>query len=179
MSRTKFPSRGENHVSWKGGQFKDSSGRVQVWTLDGYVYRYRLVIEEHLGRKLSRREIVHHINEIIDDDRIENLQVMSISEHMKLHNSGEKHPMYGKPRTEETKARLSESKKGKKINISDEARELMRNSGERNGMFGRKHSEETRKKMAEKAKNRIITEETRKTLSEAQTRRWAKLRGSR
>ena len=31
--------------------------------------------------------MVHHINEIKDDNRLENLQVLTVSEHIKLHNS--------------------------------------------------------------------------------------------
>ena len=54
-------------------------------TKQGYVFRYRLVMEKVLGRLLTDDEIVHHINEITDDDRPENLQVMTQSEHAKLH----------------------------------------------------------------------------------------------
>jgi hypothetical protein len=41
-----------------------------------------------LGRKLSPNEVVHHKNEDYTDDRIENLEVMTRSEHMKLHRTG-------------------------------------------------------------------------------------------
>lgn len=53
---------------------------------NGYVKRSRLVMEEHLGRYLSRDEHVHHLNEIRDDDRIENLVIMTRSEHIGLHH---------------------------------------------------------------------------------------------
>lgn len=51
----------------------------------GYQYEHRYVMEQHLGRKLERNEIVHHINEDPKDNRIENLRLMTNSEHMKLH----------------------------------------------------------------------------------------------
>lgn len=51
------------------------------------VYKHRWVMEQHIGRKLERKEVVHHINGDRHDNRVENLMVMTQSEYIKLENS--------------------------------------------------------------------------------------------
>ena len=43
------------------------------------------MMQEHLGRELGTEEHVHHINGVRDDNRIENLQVVTPQEHRALH----------------------------------------------------------------------------------------------
>lgn len=67
---------------------------------------HRYLMEQHLGRKLSSNELVHHKNENKRDNHIKNLTVMSKSEHARLHQKG-------KPKSERTKMAISEALKGK------------------------------------------------------------------
>ena len=66
-------------------------GRYLKLSIDGKtVSEHRYIMEQHLGRKLAEDEVVHHINGNKKDNRIENLQVMGISEHSRLENLGRK-----------------------------------------------------------------------------------------
>ena len=89
-------SRVQMHLSnshfWKGGRQRSKEGYIYAFAKDhpradrkGRVLEHRLVAETTIGRYLSVDEIVHHINGLKDDNRPDNLQVMSRMEHGKLH----------------------------------------------------------------------------------------------
>lgn len=80
--------RGEDSPNWKGGRFRTTDGYIRILRPGhlsangrGYVMEHRLVMEEHLGRDLEPSEIVHHINGIRDDNRIENLILVTRDNH--------------------------------------------------------------------------------------------------
>ena len=60
--------------------------RTRLVNRDGRKVReHRWIMEQHLGRKLSSREHVHHKNGNPLDNRLENLEVLDQRQHMRLH----------------------------------------------------------------------------------------------
>jgi hypothetical protein len=85
--------RGRFNPRWNGGTISGPDGRIMVFSPNHphpnrsghYVFRYRLMVEKHLGRYLLPSEIVRHKNGNPTDDRIDNLEVMDRRKHAKLH----------------------------------------------------------------------------------------------
>lgn len=66
---------------------KISSGYVYVYVNNEYILEHRLIMERYLKRKLRKKEIIHHINCLRDDNLLKNLFLCDNSKHGKIHTS--------------------------------------------------------------------------------------------
>lgn len=69
----------------------NAGGYVMVYEPDddrsdngGWYFEHRVIVERHLGRRLRSDEVVHHLNGIKSDNRLENLTVMDAIDHAVL-----------------------------------------------------------------------------------------------
>ncbi len=71
--------KGYNRVLLHGNDFFISMANPRRQILE-----HRLIMARHIGRHLYSWEIVHHKNHIRDDNRIENLQLVTSDRHIQL-----------------------------------------------------------------------------------------------
>jgi len=89
----KHPNFGKTSYNFKGGILK-KRGYVFIYypkhpfAVRNYVLEHRLIAEKCLKRYLTKKEIIHHINGIRNDNRPENLYLFeSNSKHISFHRT--------------------------------------------------------------------------------------------
>lgn len=94
MNQVGRPRKNFDYPSYKGGYTSvDVGGYILEYSPDhpyhnsrDMVRQHRLVMEDHIGRYLRPDELVHHKDFDRQNNSLDNLEIMSRSEHQKLHN---------------------------------------------------------------------------------------------
>ena len=92
----------EDSPNWKGGFRKRRRDMLMVYMPDhphaseGYVWVHRLVMEQLIGRYLEPNELIHHIDGDPLNNHPDNLQIVTASEHAKIHDLQRERDEYGR-----------------------------------------------------------------------------------
>ena len=77
-TETIYRKRGSGHIT--------SDGYLLRWVDGKFILDHRLVMQKNLGRELLETEHIHHLNGDRMDNRVENLQIVTNSEHHAIHH---------------------------------------------------------------------------------------------
>lgn len=77
----------ENTPRWKGGLYVNREGYREIRKNKNSILEHRYIMEKYINRKLTEEEVIHHINGNKQDNRIDNLIIVTRSEHMLIHNT--------------------------------------------------------------------------------------------
>ena len=138
-----------SNVIHKTGDVWNENDRLWIKHDKGRQRYHRYLMEQNIGRKLLTKEIVHHNDGNRLNNDLGNLQIMSQSEHFRLHQTGNHNKRRSNgPHSEEWKEKI------------------------RQGNLGLKRSKETRLRMSEAKKGCTLSEEHKKNISVAGKKRY-------
>lgn len=164
---------GKNNSVWNGGRTTNKKGYTSILKrghpfcdVNKRVKEERLVMEKHLRRFLTKKEIVHHKDNNPSNNNIQNLQVVSGLEHRRIHLTGNSNVL-GFKHSKESKLKMSKAKLGHVT-----TKETRRKISEANK--GQVRSEEMRKRMSESRKGLKNSEQTKRNKSNSAKIAWKK-----
>lgn len=98
-SEKKWARHGKDHSQWKGGRSVDSYGYVKLninliepefqcmCDSSGWVLEHRYLVAKSIGRPLTRKDIIHHLDHNHSNNKLDNLELTTRGEHMRFHES--------------------------------------------------------------------------------------------
>mgnify|MGYP001574343438 CR=1 FL=1 len=86
ISRNKPPRKNLKVIHDKAGYILQWAPNHPYKYYNKYYLQHRIIMEKYLGRYLKSTEHIHHKNGVKDDNRIENLKILTKSQHQGLHN---------------------------------------------------------------------------------------------
>lgn len=93
MNTKPRPIEGDKNPRWKGGKHYREDGYIliRIGIISSktkgtkYKLEHRIVMEKKLGRPLLRTEVVHHKDGNPSNNHPDNLEIITQSEHAKIH----------------------------------------------------------------------------------------------
>ena len=85
---------GDRHANYKNGTKIRPDGYIRDSQTDQYIHR--IVMEQHIGRELQTREVVHHKDGNPSNNDLSNLELLTNSSHRKIEVLNQRRGVHGK-----------------------------------------------------------------------------------